>query len=398
MNQNGLGATYVRLSGAGCLCVLGIILAAGLWPFHAPLNRVKWLSSMDGIEFGHHGSAVTSGAFQGGLRTDDVATLEIWLRAASTAKGGTILSFAGSAQPGEPFALRQEGDEVSIRRNNTDPQGISRTALFHVHGVFLEKSPVFVAVVLVTRETSVYVNGTLTTMFPHSRAGNDVTGRMVLANSASANDSWSGEVLRLAIYPRKLAVAQIAADYSNWMNRQNPGQMSEGNATALYSFDEHRGTVAHNRLDPSTDLSIPAHYFVLHPRFLRVPWKEYQPTWDYWQDVGVNIAGFIPFGFCVLGYLGLSHPIKYPGATTIILGLLTSLIIETLQAFLPTRTSGMTDLVTNTLGTAIGVLVARRFMAQMLPHATTTSNVIPPETRGSAPRTVVSKLATSTRG
>ena len=35
---------YKMLAGAGCLCILGIILTVGLWPFHIPANRVHWLT------------------------------------------------------------------------------------------------------------------------------------------------------------------------------------------------------------------------------------------------------------------------------------------------------------------------------------------------------------------
>jgi VanZ family protein len=350
---------YQTLAGGICLCVLGITLTAGLWPFHVPANQVTWLKSGNGLAFGHHGSVVTSGAIRENGLTNASATLEIWLEPAQNESSKTILSFDGSAHPGEPFSLHQKRDALGVRQNNVDPQGVSRTALFYVDRVFQENKPVVVAVALDSQRTSVYVNGVLAQVFPLSGAWNDLTGRAVLANSATADDSWPGKILGLVIYRRELTASQIAADYASWMAGRKPTLSADGAAAALYLFDERSGAVAHNRLGAVTDLIIPAHYFILRPEVMLAPWKAYHPTWGYWQDVVVNIAGFIPFGCCVFAYLSLTRVIKHPGLITIILGLLTSLAIELLQVFLPTRSSDTTDVLTNTLGTAIGVMVCR---------------------------------------
>jgi len=359
-------AARETLVGGICLCVLGITLAAGLWPFHIPANQVKWLKSGDGLEFGHYGSAITSGAIRASNLTHASETLEIWLEPASWKRSGTILSFDGSAHPGEPFSLHQAGDALSIRQNNVDDQGTSRTALFYVQRVLLENKPVFVSVSVNDQGTFVYVDGALARVVPLTGLSNDLTGRIVLANSPTANNSWPGKIFGLAIYQRELTALQIAADYASWMAKGRPAPGEDGPPGALYLFDEHGGAVARNISNSATDLIIPRHYFVLHPGFLVAPWREYHRTWSYWQDVAVNIVGFVPFGSCVFAYLSLKCAIKHPGATTVILGFVTSLTIELLQAFLPTRSSDTTDLITNTLGTAIGMMLCRSSIAQTL--------------------------------
>lgn len=350
---------FRTLAGAGCLCILGIILTAGLWPFHVSANQVHWLRDRDGLGFGHHGSALTLGAIRAEGLANASATLELWLEPTHTEGRGTILAFDASAHPGEPFSIHQERAALVIRRNNVDTQGVSRTALFHIDGVFQRSTPAFLTVCLDSQGTSVYVNGALAKASPLSRTWNDLTGRLVLANSPTSNDSWSGTIRGLAVYQQNLTASQIAADYVSWTANKKTVVSTEKGADALYLFDERGGTVVHNRLDPATDLTIPARYFILHPPFLRSPWRRYRPTWSYWQDVAVNIAGFVPFGLCICVYLSLTRVIRHPGALTVILGLLVSLGIELLQTFLPTRFSDATDVITNTLGTTLGVIVCR---------------------------------------
>jgi hypothetical protein len=63
-----------------CVCVVCIVLVAGLWPFHAPKNNVSWIAGENGLHFERYGTAVTSNPFHpGGSNGESSCSLEIWL-------------------------------------------------------------------------------------------------------------------------------------------------------------------------------------------------------------------------------------------------------------------------------------------------------------------------------
>jgi VanZ family protein len=144
----------------------------------------------------------------------------------------------------------------------------------------------------------------------------------------------------------------VRKHFENWTLNRSAGNEAP---FAWYQFDEHQGNIVHNQIDPATNLVIPAYYSILRPLFLSSLSRDYKATSSYWQSVGINIAGFIPLGFCGFAALTLYGSKKFAIAAALALGFATSSTIEVLQWFLPTRSSGLTDILTNTLGTAIGV-------------------------------------------
>ncbi len=123
------------------------------------------------------------------------------------------------------------------------------------------------------------------------------------------------------------------------------------------------------------------HDYVTDPTLLTPPWffRNQRPpgvapyTYVERDDLLINLFGFIPLGV-VFGCWLRRRRWGYP--TAVLLTGLTSLAIEIVQAFTPSRFPSLNDLVLNTLGGAIGVTIwylaaaVRRAIVRRLPDPT----------------------------
>ncbi len=349
-----------RILGSLCVCILFGILAAGLWPFHRPRNDVTWLRNTDGVKLGDYGTLLSSSTFD---RYDSEGqapcSLEIWLRPYETEVTGTLLTFHHPTENIQTFSLRQDGPDLELKVERRDAQHRTISSRIFVNNVFREGEPAFLTIASGEQGTIVYRNGfSIKTSRWFRMSGVDLTGQLVVGTSPFENDSWSGQLRGLAIYKQELTPREVLRHFYT-LTTKGRYTVENERAAALYLFDEHSGNVVHDHGASRVDLYIPEKYTILHEKLLEPAWKEFTLRWGYWKSALINVGGFIPLGFFFCAFLSLTKPFNRAAAMTIVLGFSVSLTIEVLQSFLPTRDSGTTDLITNTLGTGLGVMLFR---------------------------------------
>jgi hypothetical protein len=236
--------------------------------------------------------------------------------------------------------------------------GQKRLARMYVSNVFRAGKRIFLTVVSGPQGTAVYLDGVLVRQasgfLPSVQT---CTGSFVVGDSPRTDDSFRGELTGLAIHQRAFTPEQVALDYQLWKRSGSSGQQPE----TLYVFNERAGSVIRDRGTAGVNLSIPEPYRITQPILLNVPWIAYEPEQSYLDDILINIGGFAPFGFTLSAFLALRWRLRRAGLIAVLAGFLASLTIETLQFLLPTRNSDLTDVLTNTLGTWIGVLLYREW-------------------------------------
>ena len=335
---------------AGAL-VLAATLTAGLWPFsfHAR-NAVAW-AEQGGLWFGGTGQVTSNGRFEPPRGRGEPCTLELWVEPARSWDSSALLTFhrgrAASIQ------VRQSGDDL-VFATYGGPERRMRRQVFADH-VFRKGQPVLVTLASASGGLEIYVDGALLRSAASLGIGrSDLTGDLIVGNAHSANMSWAGVFRGLALYDRTLAAAEIRDNNRLW--RQDRAQLARKSAPAfaLYLFDEGQGAVVHNAGRGAPDLLIPERYSVAEPTLLVPFWREFRANRGYAADLAVNVFGLVPLGFCCAALWARRRGPKGCLPVAAIVGFSISLTIELLQAYMPTRSSGTTDLITNTLGAAIG--------------------------------------------
>jgi VanZ family protein len=360
VNSQLKSAREKRILGIVCSIAITAVLAATLWPFNPfPPNRVRWLTGANGITFDSRGLVVSKSRLNAADRASGPCSLEVLLRPADTESFYTILSFYTPSNP-KQFLVRQWTDGLLVSHDVVDTKNEVRRTKFDVDHAFQVGKLVLLTIVSGSNGTVVYANGQLAQVFPRfTISPTDLSGQIILGSSAVEYEPWTGEVRGLAIYSSELTPAQVLKHFEDWNGSVRVDPSDVGGAVALYFFTERRGRDIHNAVVSGPDLEIPKSFTVPHKALLKSPITEFHPSWSYVQDVLLNIAGFVPLGFVFGLYFAPTHSRGKAILLTILAAATLSFTIEVLQAYIPKRVSGTTDIITNTLGAAIGAALAR---------------------------------------
>jgi VanZ like family/Concanavalin A-like lectin/glucanases superfamily len=337
------------------------ISAACLWPFQAPKNEVSWLPDHDGLQFGGFGTVISAQPFRLPEADDNRGwSLELWVQPSRPTARGRLLSFYSPISTNR-LSLRQDREAIVVSTDDKHEDRNPTQASLYCDGVFLAADPVLLSITATGQRTSVFVDGRLrrSSEIPtFSRRALD--GQIILGDSPWRSESWPGQIRGLAVYGSELSPAEVSRHFNDWGADKAPALREEEFPAAMYRFNEHAGSIVRSQIQ-SVDLTIPERYMVAGKAFLAGPLEEYYPVWSYSESIAVNILGFVPFGYAWCGYLSLSFPRRTSvmALTTVILGAMLSLTVEVVQGFLPTRSSGVADIITNTLGTILGVAAYR---------------------------------------
>jgi len=341
------------------MVAVAAVLVATLWPLNPrPRNGVTWLQQRNGLKFEKAGMVLGSAP----LKIPDDAqsfTLELLVQPNTIVSSHAILSFC-SVSCSRQFQIQQWQHALLLTHDPRHTEQVGRLNLFVGH-VFRPGELAFISITDGPSGTKVYVNGELVQSSPNFKISReDLSGEFMIGSSPVAYHPWSGELLGIAVYATELDRRDLLRHYQFWTdsNRQRfPPDLRP--AVALYTFREGRGAQVQSEVAFGPTLRIPPSFSVPHKPLLQAPVEEFKRTRSYLWDMVSNVAGFIPLGVIVCSYLSWTRtrPMAVLTATAFC-GVL-SFAIEVMQFFIPTRGSGITDIVTNTLGAAVGALLVQ---------------------------------------
>jgi hypothetical protein len=215
-----------------------------------------------------------------------------------------------------------------------------------------------------TEGTAIYINGQLVQTYPHHRLLGNMTSKkigFILGNSPVGKNSWEGRIMGLAIYNRTFTAEQIVKHYQLYLENNFSTLPEKEGSIGLYLFNERQGTVVRDYSNLNNHLTIPALFRPVKKIILDPPWHDFRCDWSFVQDTIINLLGFVPLGFFFTAFLlkvsNWKKKIIYICVAAT--GFAISLAIELSQIYLPSRYSQPEDVICNSVGTVLGIIVLR---------------------------------------
>lgn len=347
------------------IAVFFVILFFGLRPkgFNFS-NDVNWLSKQPGIAFKGYGIAYTEPIKELSKDVDsDVNgfSMEIAMKPAGYhERGFNFLFVIHNGSDGKQLVIGQYRSSLIVM-NGDDYDHKRKTKRIAIKLSEELSIPQFLTITTGKAGTRIYLDGRrirtqkdLTLKIPEGE-----NSRLLLGNSVYGRHNWKGDVLGLAVYPYPLSVQETAEHFKHWVKDGSFLFAEKYNPHVLYVFDEKKGERVMDRAGGTIDFHIPSKMKILEKEILSFSWSCLRFNQEFFEDVIINLMGFIPFGFFLsAAFAEDGGGFKRQGIfITIVLCFLISLFIEVYQAWIPSRSSDVLDLGLNTLGGAFGALL-----------------------------------------
>jgi hypothetical protein len=293
--------------------------------------------------------------------TAETYSLELLLRPAGIKSVATILAF-DTPSCSRGLFVQQWKDALIVTEDLGIPHDRTDTMNVGVAHAFRPGRLLFVTISSGPYGTTIFLDGQRAQSSTYFKIGKgDLAGKIVLGTSLRAYQPWSGEVRLFSVYSKELTSADALRHYKECCG-PSAAPDTDG-AIARYSFAEAGRREVRNEVASGPSLEIPPRFAIPQKGLLLTPALEFKENRTYIRDVLVNVAGFVPLGLIGCAYFLWTRS-RWTAIlfTTVTCGVL-SFVIEVLQYYIPERGSGMTDIITNTLGAAFGaVLLEQRIV------------------------------------
>jgi hypothetical protein len=325
---------------------------------------VEWLKNENGISFQDLGVVYSPAAVDASgqipyLRKNESMSIELWFTPGSAGSSSFACIFGlYNEHLSEIFSLSQVKSLLNLSKY-LKPENNSSTHNWRwLKNVFLKGQRRFLTITSDKTGTTVYIDGkkarkyrNYSLMFSRDLS---TVWHMLIGNNPSGTKPWTGIIHGLAIYNQALSPEKVIKHFEKWRNKSALSLLKEKDIIALYPMNEKSGQIIHNAVLNHYHLSIPAIFKILKKNFLKLSGDALKLNGSSLRDMRINILGFIPLGYLLLVTF---YSTKSPWTSSwrifflaVLGGTVVSLVVEILQAYLPTRTSSLTDLIFNSFG------------------------------------------------
>jgi hypothetical protein len=337
-----------------------LYLVIGLWPFNFHIKnnaRIDQFNSSLMFEWFSH-AIISSNVFSNncGINKKEFV-IEMIIRPARYAYHYTPRIISIGRKNSEYFMMGQSKTGIIIRCKSKKVNVECGTL-----NVFTVGEQAYITLVSKTDNTSVFVNGKEACSINENLLGSKpFTKDMSIAvgNSIFGEHQWIGELYKLSFYSGSKSAEEIENSYTRWKTNGIDLHTPE-NSVQLFPLPEksHPNEISGSRKTQNSMFIVPEFFSPLQKTFLNPPWIDFRMSRSYLLDLFLNLTAFIILG--LLAISSISVFCKNKGiliVSTTLNSFIISITIETLQVFLPTRTSQLSDLIMNTSGGLIGALI-----------------------------------------